>query len=463
MKGEKAINMKKVWKDLPYYDKISLNYIVKPIKWSGIVKYDFKNKNIYEGVELCAVSAEGFKTACASMSFVMPLGEKASLYALVPNVLTRSSKDYPDVTSVEKKLALLYGAEVIASVSKSGENQVLKVEVSCIDDRFSIDGESITDECLKLLFSMIFEPRLENGVFCSDDVESEKRLLAERLIAENSDKRAYAKNRCNEIMFENELYGIHRYGTIEDIEKITPDALYEAYNEILNNSKILVCVSGGNFANVEELMEKYISDENRNMELNETLFVEECEDEKYVKEQETVKQGKLVMGFRMGMKNENDNYAARRVMVDLFGGSPHSKLFTVVREKMSLCYYCSAMMFRQKGVMLVQSGIESYNEEKAKNAILAQLEDIKNGNFSDDDIAASVKALEDGFRSISDSAESVAGWFTSQVCSDEFLYPEDFIEQFKKVTREDIIEAAKAVTLDTVFMLEGTAEGGVEE
>lgn len=426
------------------------------------MKYDFKNKKMYDGVELCTISAEGFKTACASISFVMPLGEKASLYALVPNVLTRSCKEYPDVTSVEKKLALLYGAEIIVDVTKSGENHILRIEASCIDDRFSIDGESITDECLKLLFSMVFQPRLENGVFCADDVESEKRLLAERLIAENSDKRIYAKNRCNEIMFENELYGIHRYGTVDAINEITPEALYEAYEEILENSKILLCLSGGSFSNVENLLDEYV-DKNRSVELNETLYVEECEDVKYVKEQEAVKQGKLVMGFRLGMKNETDNYAARRVMVDLFGGSPHSKLFTVVREKMSLCYYCSAMMFRQKGVMLVQSGIESYNEEKAKNAILAQLEDIRNGNFSDDDIASSVKSLEDGFRSVSDSAESVAAWFTSQVCSDKFLYPEDFIEQFKNVTREDIIEVAKAVTLDTVFMLEGTMEGGVEE
>lgn len=452
--------MKKEWKHFPYYVKMLVNY---GIKRSGTVKYDLQNKKLFEGVELCSVSAEGFKTACASLSFVMPLGEKASLFALVPNVLTRSCKDYPDVTSVERKLALLYGAEIIVDVTKSGENQVLKVEVSCIDDRFSIGEESITNECLKLLFQMVFEPRLENGAFCSDDVESEKRLLAERLIAENSDKRTYAKNRCNEIMFENELYGIHRYGTVEDIEKITPESLYEAYKEMLSKSKMLVCVSGGSFSNVEELLEKYISDDNRKAELNETLYVETSEDVKYVKEQEAVKQGKLVMGFRLGMKGEDDDYAARRVMVDLFGGSPHSKLFTVVREKMSLCYYCSAMMFRQKGVMLVQSGIESYNEEKAKTAILEQLEDIRKGNFTDDDIASSVKSLEDGFRSVSDSAESVAGWFTSQVCSNKYLYPEDFIEQFKKVTREDIIKAAKAVTLDTVFMLEGTGEGGVEE
>lgn len=450
--------MKKVWKHLLYCGKIQGNY-----DWSGTVKYDLRNKKISEGAELCTVSAEGFKTACASLSFVMPLGKKASLYALVPNILTRSCKAYPDVTSIERKLASLYGAEVVSAVTKSGENQILKIEISCIDDRFSIDGDNITDECLKLLFQMIFEPRLEKGVFCAEDVESEKRLLAERLIAENSDKRTYAKNRCNEIMFENELYGIHRYGSLEDIEKITPESLYEAYTEVLKKSKILMCVSGGSFTNVEELLKKHIDCENRDVKLNETLYIEKCEEVKYVKEQEEVKQGKLVMGFRMGMKSEDDNYAARRVMVDLFGGSPHSKLFTVVREKMSLCYYCSAMMLRYKGIMIVQSGIEGYNEEKAKSAILQQLEDIKKGNFTDEDVEASVKALEDGFKSVSDSAEAVAAWFTSQVCSKDFLHPEDFIEQFKKVTREDIIKAAQSVTLDTVFMLEGTEEGGVEE
>ena len=124
-----------------------------------------------------------------------------------------------------------------------------------------------------------------------------------------------------------------------------------------------------------------------------------------------------------------------------------------------------------KGVVMIS--LEEYNSLKETEYIMSSPEmmevirkgdeDIKNGNFSDDDIASSVKSLEDGFRSVSDSAESVANWFTTQVCSKEFLYPEDFIEQFKKVTREDIIEAAKAVTLDTVFMLEGTAEGGVEE
>ena len=453
---------KKLWKHLPQYDNILFIFRKdKEIIGSGKMKYNFNKETVSKGTELCNITAEGFKSACVTISFVLPLSEKASLYALVPNVLTRSSAEYPDITSIENKLALLYGAELVADITKTGEHQVLKLGVSCIDDRFAFDGESITAECSKLLFELVFNPKLKNGVFCESEVESEKRLLCERLAAEVSDKRVYAKNRCEEIMFSEEAYGIHRLGSVEAINKITPETLYEAYREILSDAKITVCVSGKtDYDAVRKLVADYTGDLERNTVTNKTVFIETANDVKYTKETEPVKQGKLVMGFRMGMADANDKYAARRVMVDLFGGSPHSKLFTIVREKMSLCYYCSARMIRAKGVMFVQSGIESYNEEKAKNAILQQLEDIKNGDFKDSDVEASVKALEDSFKSVSDSPEALDSWFMSQCVSGEYKYPEEFIEEFKKVTREDIIKAAQDVTLDTVFMLEGTAEGG---
>ncbi len=453
---------KKLWKDLPRYGNILFirNNEEKYIG-SGRMKYNFSKNEISKGIELCNVSATGFKSACVTINFVLPLGEKASLYALVPNVLTRSSKEYPDITSIEKKLANLYGAELAVDISKTGEHQVIKIGVSCIDDRFAFDNESISAECSKMLFELVFNPNVVNNAFPEEDVESEKRLLLERLLAETSDKRTYAKNRCEEEMFKDEAYGIHRFGTKEDIEDITPEALYEAYCEILEKSKIAVCVSGNSdLSLVSENLKKYTQSINRDVTESETLFVEAAEDVQYVKESEPVKQGKLVMGFRLGMKDGDDNYAARRVMIDVFGGSPHSKLFTIVREKMSLCYYCSARMIRAKGIMFVQSGIESQNEEKAKEAILMQLEDIKNGNFSDEDIESSIKALEDSFKSVTDSPEALDSWFMSQCISGKYKYPDDFIADFKKVTRQEIINAAKDVTLDTVFMLEGTAEGG---
>ena len=211
--------------------------------------------------------------------------------------------------------------------------------------------------------------------------------------------------------------------------------------------------------NIKTLFIEYATGFERKPEKQETLYVENAEDVTYVKETAPVKQGKLVMGFRMGMKDRNDDYAAKRIMSDVFGGNTNSKLFKVVREEMSLCYYCSSRMIRAKGIMLVQSGIESYNEEKAKNAILDQLEEIRKGNFTEEDLDASKKALEDAFKSVSDSPEALDSWFTTQIEYSEYLYPEDYINMFKNVTKEDVIRAANDVTLDTVFMLEGTEEG----
>lgn len=455
-------NNKKVWKHLPQCDNILFKFENDNESiGSGNMKYSFNRETISEGIELCNITAEGFKSAFVTINFVMPLGEKASHYALVPNVLTRSSSKYPDLISIEKKLALLYGAEVAVDVTKKGEHQVIRMAVSCIDDRFAFDGESITAECSELLFELVFNPKLENGAFGAQEVESEKRILCERLAAEMSDKRIYAKNRCEEIMFADEAYGIHRLGSVDGINSITPETLYEAYLEILKSAKITVCVSGKtDYDAVKKLVIDYTKGLERKIISGKTVFVEAAKEVKNKKEKESVKQGKLVMGFRLGMTDENDNYAARRVMGDLFGGSPHSKLFTIVREKMSLCYYCSAQIIKAKGVMFVQSGIESYNEEKAKNAILQQLEDIKNGEFSDSGVESSIKALEDSFNSVSDSPEALDSWFMSQCVSGNYKYPEDYIEEFKKITREDIIKAAQAVTLDTVFMLEGETEGG---
>ncbi|MBR5442111.1 MAG: insulinase family protein [Clostridia bacterium] len=453
---------KKLWKHFPEYGIIMLKFgYYDHFDGCDLMEYKFQCENISEGIELCSISAKGFKSACVTVSFVMPLCERASAYALVPNVLARSSAMYPDLTSIERKLAKLYGAELVVDVSKSGDHQVLKMGVSCIDDRFAFDGESISAECSKLLFELLFNPRLVDGVFSADDVESEKRLLAERLASENSDKRAYAKNRCEEIMFSGDVYGIHRFGTAEAIAQVTAESLFAAYNEVLSQAKIVVCVSGNtDLELVRKSLVNYTADLNRAPVTNKTSFVKSATEVKYEKEQEAVKQGKLVMGFRMGMENADDMYFARRVMSDLFGGSPHSKLFTVVREKMSLCYYCSARLQRPKGVMLVQSGIESENEDKARQAILDQLEDIKNGSFSDADVEASVRALEDSFKSVSDSPESLDAWFMAQCVSSAYHRPEYFIDGFKAVTRDEIIEAARQVTLDTVFMLEGTAEGG---
>ena len=423
------------------------------------LNYIFNSSSVGNDVEFCTVRAAGFKTACVSIRFSVPLArETVSHYALVPYIITHSTKKYPSYTALEKKLASLYGADVGVDITKAGENQEIEISVSCIDDRFALEGESIVKNCCELLFDMVFEPNITDGAFPADETENEKRILREQLGAEKSDKRIYARNRCEEIMCENEAFGINKYGTCESIDEVTPESLAKAYYELLKTASVCVCISGNtDFEAIKELTAARFAALPRKVCEGKTLFVKKADAVKNVKETEPVKQGKLVMGFRLGMENEEDCYAARRVMIDLFGGSPHSKLFTVVREKMSLCYYCSARMFRKKGIMYVQSGIETYNAQKAREAILAQLQAIKDGEFTDEELEYSIKSLEDSFKSVTDSPEALSSWFLSQSSSGRYLYPDEYITMFKAVTKQQVMQAAADVTLDTVFMLEGSA------
>ena len=168
-----------------------------------------------------------------------------------------------------------------------------------------------------------------------------------------------------------------------------------------------------------------------------------------------VNQAKLVIGLRAGMEDSNDNYFAYRVMTDIFGGGPYSRLFLNVREKMSLCYYCGARLIREKGIILIQSGIEEENYEKALGEILNQLDIMKKGEFTDEDFNSSIIALCDAFKGVEDSPVAVCNFYSSQEFDEEIISGEEFSKKIGAVTREQVIECAKKVTVDTVYLLKG--------
>ncbi|HZK21979.1 MAG TPA: pitrilysin family protein [Oscillospiraceae bacterium] len=419
--------------------------------------YSLSKHQIADGVTAVKIYTENFKTACISFTFATNLSDRNGENALAAKLLLRSSKEYSDFTQIARKLAQLYGAELSSSVMKIAEQQVIRISISFIGDRFALDGESVAQQCLSLLLNLIFKPNIKKGSFDLEETESEKRLLLEQIESEKNDKTVYARIKLEQLMHENELYSINKFGDEKTIKKITSDTVAKAYANYLSKAVIRVNLVGEmNFDKAIELLKNGFSSIERNPEKIETLFIPFANDQKYDSETDEVKQGKLVIGLRAGMESSNDNYYAVRVMADLFGGGTYSKLFKVVREEMGLCYYCSASLIRQKGIILVQSGIETENEEKAKTAILAQLEDIRNGNFTDSDLKSSIDYLTDRFNSVGDTPEDLDYWFLQQIVTDELKTPEEYSENIRKVTREDVINAAKKATLDSVFMLKGT-------
>ncbi|MBQ9552060.1 MAG: insulinase family protein [Clostridia bacterium] len=423
------------------------------------MNYDYSLSSPVPGLRFCSVNTEkNFKVAVISARFALPLTGDIAARALLPFLLKRTCKKYPTLTAMNRRLAALYGAMLSAGVNKIGEAQVITFSITSLEDRFALDGENIASDLTDLLLDVLFDPNLTDGAFAEEDIEREKRLLIERIESELNEKRYYALKRCTEIMCENELYALDRYGKIEDIQTIDAARLKKAWNEMLSNAVVFVSAVGSMNAELIRCRFEQRFDKIDRSRINDihTEFITTPYETHRVKEELPVKQGKLVIGYRAGMTYADDNDAAIKVMADMFGGGVYSKLFTNVREKMSLCYYCSAGFNAAKGLIIVQSGIENENEQKAIDAITDQLNDMKKGNFTAEDLDASLKGLTNLIGSVSDTPESIDRWYANQMLDSEIETPAEYAARIGAITREQVIAAALMVEQDTIYMLAGT-------
>lgn len=418
-------------------------------------------KTISDGVHFTVIQDTKFKQNQLVVSFFLPLSQKtASAYALLPLVLKRGCSELPDMTALNRRLKGLYGAHLDGSVVKRGETQIVTLYCESLGDAYAFGGEQVLLECAGLLNAVIFDPALENNCFKAKDVEIERRNLIDQIDSILNEKRSYATMRLKEEMCANEAYGISELGRREDAEAVTPEALFEAWGQMLKTARAeIFLVGSGDAAPIEKLFSDSFARVGRDaVEQVQTVVIKEPGEAKTVIERLPVTQAKLVMGLRAGMASP-ENTDAMQLAVAILGGTPHSKLFANVREKMSLCYYCLSYFERQKGLVFIDSGIEEQNYEQARGEILHQLEELKAGSFSDDDICFAKLSLQNSFTQVTDSLDALAVYYLSQSISGAIRTPAESAAGIMGVTREEIIDAAQKIALDTVYLLAGEKEG----
>lgn len=413
--------------------------------------------SLSEGAEGLFIKTDRFKTTLISFNFYLPLKkETVAEFALLPFILTSCSKKYPDFSQLNYKLSRLYGARLDSSAEKYGDWQLLKMTVSVINDRYSLDGESLANRACDMLLGLIFEPSTENSAFLENDVSREKRKAIEHIRGEISEKRILAKNRLIVEMYKDEPYGVPKCGTVEDVEKITGSSLYTAWQNMLKTAFIRVNVVGSSVPSgfFERISENFALLDRKDITLPKiSAPTKENKTVSKVTDRMDVKQGKLCLGFSSEMYGNDDDSLPLMIMCDIFGGGPYSRLFSNVREKMSLCYYCSASAVRQKGLITVESGIETENAEKAEKEILNQLETVKKGEFTDFEFESSIKSVCDSLSSYGDSQAAIDTWYTMKINNNGTYSPTEIAERIKAITRDEVTAAAKGVKLHTVYKL----------
>lgn len=411
-------------------------------------------------VRLVSVETDSFKTGRIAVSMALPMDEKMAANSLLIYLLKRSCKEYPDFSLLNGKLDELYGASLSAGVNKIGESQVLTLSLTCLDDRFALTEESITEQCAELLASMIFSPNCKSGSFGAENLAAEKRLLIQRIEEELNDKRTYAFNKCIEYMCANEAFGKDKYGTVEEIRNVRMADVYAAWKNLLSTAIFQITVVGGAADKVAEIFTKRFAKVERNPVKPETVFILKGRHFNRYEESYPVNQGKLVIGFRAGMQNSRDNIHAITVMNDIFGMGTYSKLFMNVREKLSLAYYCWSRLIASKGVVLVEGGIDTDKEKKVSAEILSQLSDLRNGKTDPEVLESSKRSLKERYTFT--TPEGICSWYASQVLEEEIITPESMAQGVESVSMEQVCEAAKKLSIDTIFMLKAQEEEAAE-
>ena len=419
---------------------------------------DYKTTVLAEGVTLFTVFTEKSKVQSLNVNFTIPLSaENATKMSLLYKVMLRGSKAYPTVKELCAACEDIYSCSIDLNQSKTGEMLTLSCSLTCLKNEYAINGEDILAQSIGLLGEFLFDPYFVNGAFDAKYLEREKSSLREQLLAVVNNKPRYALKRAVDLMCENEAYSVSPVGNLSLIDSVDAASLTEFYHYLISNAALHIVFAGSTDENtVKDAIKKYLPFGARSSSLPETVYIDKANEVRSFTEEADTEQSTLVMGFRIGGEPWKNASSALTLFGEIFSRSPISKLFMNVREKMSLCYYCSSSFDRRKGIMFVTSGIDASKSKKAEKAILSELEDIKNAAVTREEYESAVSSVISSCKAVTDDTTQLCSYYGTRILQENIVTPDEYIEQIKNVSLDDVVNIAKQITLDTVFLLKGT-------
>ena len=412
------------------------------------------------GVTLRCFPDTRFKQGALSFQIIRPMcAKEVALNALIPAVLLRGTEKHPNLRSITLRLDELYGAAVGATVRRVGDYQTTGLSCGFIEDKYALPGDRVLEPMLDFLRELLLEPVLEEGGFCRDFVESEKKNLISTIESELNDKRAYAMNRMLRAMCKADSYGVPRLGSVEDVAAIDAVAAFEHYRSTLRTSRIdIFYVGSSEPETVARLLMPIFEGIDRVYQplLPQTPFCDAGGED--LVETLDVAQGKLCLGYVTPITNRDPRFAAMQVANTIFGAGMTSKLFMNVREKLSLCYSIGSAYYGSKGLVTVSAGIDFAREQQTRDEIARQLEALCSGDITEDELRSAKEALLSSLRSTHDAPGSIEGYYATTALSGLAMTPEQYMQAIRAVTAEQAAEAARELRLHTTYFLKGVTE-----
>ena len=414
-----------------------------------------------DGVFLNFLENDRYKTNYINIYFLTPLNDRtASCNTLLARLLPRGCEKYPTQQALGRALDDCYSAQLDAEPLKIGDWHALNIQLSFLDDAFLPAGESIARKARELLREVVFCPYLPSGAFDASYVESEKKAALDELAARINHKARYARERMIEIMCRNEPYRTLSCGKASVLRALSASDLAAYYRALLQTARVEIFFVG-RFSSadcVRQMSEFFSETERRYTPLPAQSVIAKAPRVREVTEKMPVSQANLVMGFRTGTTLSDPAWRAMSVYNAVLGGSLTSKLFCVLREKMSLCYSIHSFPDAMKGVLTVAAGIAPENRKVATDEVLRQMDEIKNGHVTAEELIHAKAGLCGAMRGLWDTPAVLSEWYLSGILCDRVRTPSQIVRDIETIDLSQVTEAATCVVPDTFYTLTSSEE-----
>ena len=413
------------------------------------MEYICYNMNAYN---LHIVNTKKFKTITVDICFREKINkDEITLRNLLKEIMVNASYDYPSERELIKATEELYDLKLLTSTYRIGNYNFLSMKIRFLNEKYTENGMNYAS--IKLLLDLIFKPKLDA------DFEKCKNKIEKSILSLNDNKVKYAISKLLEST-KDMPYSYNFYGNIEDLNKITIEDIKKCYENLLTNDIIDIFVVGE--VNPEEI--KNIFKENFKVKtfhkVDNKVIVKELTPRaktNIIREQDDINQIQLTILCSLNSITEYERKYVSLVYSEMLGGSANSILFDTVREKNSYAYYVNSIIKPYDNNMIIYSGIHEDNEKEVIKLIKKCLKDITKGKFNDEIFLSSKNTI---ISSLKASLDNPIGIINN--CLSNILVSSPTIEEkikiIEKITKEEVINFSKKITIHTIYILEGSNE-----
>jgi len=393
-----------------------------------------------------------FRTIKVQVDFLRPLNsEETTSRRLLANVLSNSTEDYPSFRSINDREMELYGSEINVYTRNLLNFNDLAFSVEFADPNFLINGEEQIKDNLDLLGEIVFKPNLKNGEFDKTSFETEKRNLMSNLVSIQDNQDLVSSLGLAKLIYrDNPNRQVPIFGSIDQLENLTNEHLLKTYRDVIKNDTVIINVVG----NVDE--DKFLE------ELNKSIFFNTLQNErqdlkiKFDKFDDLVKnpanqidhkhlnQSRIALAYSTEGVSKDFNRMAPQIMNLILGGDDQSQLFLQVREKNSLAYSVSSSYQPISHLVTIQAGLDADSVTKALELINQQIEYIKTGKFTDEQIKHAQKVMLTRRKISTDSIQHYimrSTWET--IYPKSLLTDQQFMSELENLDRNHISSVAE--------------------